>query len=127
MVVFSITPVQDFIGKARKLRDYWTGSVILSYLAFVGIARVMQDLGPDHVLYPSLHNQSLVDLWLCQEHGYLKGFLRKMIAWKNCTKIPRASPPSPINLYSSATRTRLRRFVRVYGMTLSCNGRMWRG
>lgn len=77
MVVFSITPVQDFIGKARKLRDYWTGSVILSYLAFVGIARVMQELGPDHVLYPSLHNQSLVDLWLCQEHGYLEGFLKE--------------------------------------------------
>lgn len=77
MVVFSITPVQDFIGKARKLRDYWTGSVILSYLAFVGIAKVMQELGPDHVLYPSLHNQSLVELWLCHKHGYLEGFLKE--------------------------------------------------
>lgn len=77
MVVFSITPVQDFIGKARKLRDYWTGSVILSYLAFVGIARVMRELGPDHVLYPSLHNQSLVELWLGDEHKYMKEFLEE--------------------------------------------------
>ncbi|MDR3342290.1 MAG: type III-B CRISPR-associated protein Cas10/Cmr2, partial [Treponema sp.] len=67
MVVFSITPVQDFIANARKLRDYWTGSVLLSYLAFTGIREVMNEYGPDHILYPSLHNQSLVNDWLEQQ------------------------------------------------------------
>lgn len=64
VVVYSITPVQEFIGKARKLRDYWTGSVLLSYLAFVGITKVCEELGPDHVLYPSLQNQALMEQWL---------------------------------------------------------------
>lgn len=66
LVVFSITPVQDFIAKARKLRDYWTGSVLLSYLSFSGIAHVMKTMGPDHIVYPSLHNQTLVDSLLEQ-------------------------------------------------------------
>ncbi len=60
MMACSITPVQAFISKARKLRDYWTGSVILSRLAFEGIRWVIENLGPDHVLYPSLIDQPLV-------------------------------------------------------------------
>lgn len=75
LVVYSITPVQDFIGKARKLRDYWTGSVLLSYLAFMGITAVMEELGPDHILYPSLQNQSLVEQWLVQRTPELKDLL----------------------------------------------------
>ena len=74
--VFSITPVQDFISKSRKLRDYWTSSVILSYLAFTGIKTVMNKLGPDHVVYPSLHNQSLVEAWIKKEFN-LQNFLEE--------------------------------------------------
>lgn len=77
LVVYSITPVQDFIGKARKLRDYWTGSVILSYLAFSGITAVMENLGPDHILYPSLQNQSLVEDWLVNKNKGLKDLLEE--------------------------------------------------
>ncbi len=64
MMVFSITPVQGFIENARKLRDYWVGSVFLSYLAFEGIRWVMENLGPDHILYPSLIDQFLVNEYL---------------------------------------------------------------
>lgn len=64
MMVFSITPVQEFIGRARKLRDSWTGSVILSWLAFEGIKWVCENLGPDHVLYPSLIDQPLMNEYL---------------------------------------------------------------
>ena len=67
MMVFSITPVQAFIGRARKLRDYWTGSVLLSWLAFEGIKWVCENLGPDHVLYPSLIDQSLINDYLATE------------------------------------------------------------
>jgi len=60
IMVFSITPVQSFISKARKLRDYWTGSILLSYLAFEGIRWIIENLGPDHILYPSLIDQPLI-------------------------------------------------------------------
>ena len=61
LMVYSLTPVQGFIARARKLRDYWTGSVILSWLAFCGIRAVMEYLGADHILYPSLIDQPLVE------------------------------------------------------------------
>lgn len=64
MMVFSITPVQSFIGRARKLRDLWTGSIILSWLAFEGIRWVCENLGPDHILYPSLIDQPLMNEYL---------------------------------------------------------------
>jgi len=60
VMIFTVTPVQSFISKARKLRDYWTGSILLSWLAFEGIRWIIEYLGPDHVLYPSLIDQPLV-------------------------------------------------------------------
>lgn len=67
LMVFSITPVQGFIAKSRKLRDFWTGSVLLSWLAFEGLRWVMENLGADHVIYPSLIDQPLVSAYLEKE------------------------------------------------------------
>ncbi len=61
LMVFALTPVQDFVGRARKLRDYWSGSILLSWLAFEGIKAVIYELGADHIIYPSLHGQPLID------------------------------------------------------------------
>lgn len=76
MMAFSITPVQAFISKARKLRDYWSGSVLLSWLAFEGMRWVIENLGPDHILYPSLIDQPLVNeymerKWQVSRAGFL--------------------------------------------------------
>lgn len=76
LAVFAITPVQAFIGRARKLRDHWVGSVLLSYLAFTGIRHVAETLGPDHIVYPSLHDQSLVETWIGREF-HLARFLEE--------------------------------------------------
>ncbi len=70
LAVFSIAPVQQFISRARKLRDYWTGSLLLSWLAFEGIKWVMENLGPDHILYPSLVDQPLVMEYLKSLSGF---------------------------------------------------------
>lgn len=71
MMVFSLTPVQPFITKTRKLRDHWVASVMLSWLSFEGIRQVMNLLGPDHVLYPSLQDQPLVESGLAEHFGRL--------------------------------------------------------
>ena len=68
LAVFSITPVQGFIAQSRKLRDAWTASVILSWLCFEGVRYIAEEWGPDHILYPSLHDQPLVNDWLAR-HG----------------------------------------------------------
>ncbi|HPD57997.1 MAG TPA: type III-B CRISPR-associated protein Cas10/Cmr2 [Smithellaceae bacterium] len=75
MMVFSITPVQSFISQARKLRDFWTGSIILSWLAFEGIRWIIENLGPDHVLYPSLIDQPLIGIYLQKKRGFKPEFL----------------------------------------------------
>lgn len=71
MMVFSLTPVQPFITKTRKLRDHWVASVILSWFSFEGIRTVMDWLGPDHILYPSLQDQPLVEAALAEYFGRL--------------------------------------------------------
>ncbi|MFH1117076.1 MAG: type III-B CRISPR-associated protein Cas10/Cmr2 [Pseudomonadota bacterium] len=65
--VFGLSPVQDFISRARKLRDLWTGSLLLSWLTFEGIRRIVCELGSDHLIYPSLIGQPMVDRFLSQE------------------------------------------------------------
>lgn len=70
-LLFTIGPVQGFIATARKTRDLWMGSFLLSYLTWHAIKVVAEELGPDHVLFPSLIAQPLVDLWL-HEKGVLK-------------------------------------------------------
>lgn len=75
MVVVSLSPVQPFIGKTRKLRDHWVASVILSWLTFEGICSVMEQLGPDHILYPSLQDQPLVEAFLTKDfQGFFQEF-----------------------------------------------------
>ena len=69
LLVYSLTPVQDFIARARKLRDYWTGSLILSWLTFEAMRHVICALGADHILYPSPIHQPLVDEFLAKELG----------------------------------------------------------
>ncbi len=70
LMTYTITPVQSYINCARRLRDYWTGSVILSWLAFEGLACVMENLGPDHILYPSLIDQPLVRRYLEKKYQF---------------------------------------------------------
>jgi CRISPR-associated protein Cmr2 len=57
LFVFSLGPVQGFISEARKLRDLWVGSMVLSYLTWVGIRVICDTFGPDHIVYPSLSGQ----------------------------------------------------------------------
>lgn len=66
-LLFSLGPVQDFIAAARSTRDLWSGSYLLSYLAGSALARVALDFGPDHVLFPNLLNQPILDLLLRAE------------------------------------------------------------
>jgi CRISPR-associated protein Cmr2 len=70
IMVFSLAPVQDFISRARKLKDFWAGSLILSWLAFEGIREIIYGYGSDHIIYPSLINQPMVNRLLVEECGF---------------------------------------------------------
>lgn len=47
---FSLGPVQEFVGKARRLRDYWTGSYLLSYLTEQAMDEICEKDG--EVIFP---------------------------------------------------------------------------
>ncbi len=64
ILAFALGPVQPFIEAARSLRDLWSGSMILSWLAFQAMLPVIGQLGPSAVVYPALRGNPWVDLWL---------------------------------------------------------------
>lgn len=64
LLIFDIGPVQGFITEARRTQDLWMGSYLLSYLTWAAIKVLVEEAGPDAVLYPALRGQPLVDHWL---------------------------------------------------------------
>ncbi|AEH45213.1 CRISPR-associated protein, Crm2 family [Thermodesulfatator indicus DSM 15286] len=70
LMVFSLTPVQDFIARSRKLRDYWTASLILSWLASEGLWVVISRYGSDHIIYPAPIGQALIEAKLDKTCGF---------------------------------------------------------
>jgi CRISPR-associated protein Cmr2 len=67
LLSFALGPVQPFIAAARTLRDLWTGSFVLSWLAFNALLPVVERLGPTAVIYPALRGTPLMDLWLSKQ------------------------------------------------------------
>ncbi len=66
---FALGPVQPFIEAARSLRDLWTGSVILSCVAFAAMRPILERFGPTAFVYPALRGNPLMDLWLRNDAG----------------------------------------------------------
>ncbi|NMB41342.1 MAG: type III-B CRISPR-associated protein Cas10/Cmr2 [Firmicutes bacterium] len=54
---FSLGPVQEFVGKARRLRDYWTGSYVLSYLTEQAMKEIDENGG--QLIFPPYKNGNL--------------------------------------------------------------------
>jgi len=62
LVIFQIGPVQDFINCARKTQDYLAGSLIVSYLTGIAMAKVKTATPKGEIIYP-FH----VDDRICEE------------------------------------------------------------
>lgn len=57
-----IPAVQEFISHSRKLSDLWASSHLYSILVFEGIKVIVDELGPDNVIFPYLRENPLFDL-----------------------------------------------------------------
>lgn len=61
---FTLSPVQGFVAQARRTRDFWAGSFILSWLSSVAMEAIMQQKGtiqfpvPDPLYLDALRGQS---------------------------------------------------------------------
>lgn len=72
---FSLGPVQSFISAARTVRDLWSGSMILSHLAFQAMLPVIKRCGPTALIYPALRGVPALDLWLLRQKGFSDALL----------------------------------------------------
>lgn len=72
---FTFSPIQELIKASRKIRDFWAGSWVLHYLCAKVAYKLAQTYGPDSLLYPSLYQQPLIDLWLRQDYPSFKDWI----------------------------------------------------
>lgn len=68
---FTLGPVQGFVAQARRTRDLWAGSYLISYLA--GVA--MQAIGKDRITFPNAQKDDLL-LAICGEKTASLAFQR---------------------------------------------------
>lgn len=68
LLIFSFSPVQDFIKSSRKFLDFWAGSYLLHYLSTQLCWHIAQQLGPDAVIVPSLWSQEIIDALIVQKY-----------------------------------------------------------
>lgn len=73
LLLFSFSPVQEFIKASRKFLDFWAGSYLLHYLSARLCWYVAQEYGPDAIIVPSLWNQEIFDALMLQDDGF-QGF-----------------------------------------------------
>jgi CRISPR-associated protein Cmr2 len=55
---FSIAPVQSFVSQARRTRDYWAGSYLLSYLTAHAMLGVSEG-NPERIKFPHINEDLL--------------------------------------------------------------------
>lgn len=69
LLAMSFGPVQGFIGQARSTSDLWAGSHLLASLVWEAMKPLVEQLGPDAVLFPALRGVPAVDRWLVETGG----------------------------------------------------------
>lgn len=62
-----IPAVQEFISQSRKLSDLWASSHIFSTIIFEGIKVIIDELGPDCIIYPHLRGNPMLDFFFARE------------------------------------------------------------
>ncbi|NEO93687.1 MAG: hypothetical protein F6K56_27195, partial [Moorea sp. SIO3G5] len=67
LLLFTFSPVQEFIKASRKFLDFWAGSYLLHYLSVKLCWHIAQLYGPDAVITPSLWSQEIIDALMIQE------------------------------------------------------------
>lgn len=78
LVGLNVAGVQEFIASSRKLRDAWASSYIVSALTWYAIIELVDKLGPDVVLTPSLRMNPFYLSWLeTRISGYARETLKE--------------------------------------------------
>lgn len=76
LLLFTFSPVQEFIKASRKFLDFWAGSYLLHYLGARLCWEIAQQYGPDAVITPSLWSQEIIDALLQQKYPDFAEYFR---------------------------------------------------
>lgn len=76
LILFTFSPVQEFIKASRKFLDFWAGSYLLHYLGAKLAWYVATKYGPDTVITPSLWGQEIIDAWIVQRYPQFKQYFQ---------------------------------------------------
>ena len=68
LLLFTFSPVQEFIKASRKFADFWSGSYMLHYLSARLCWVIAEKYGPNAVITPSLWNQEIIDALLIKAY-----------------------------------------------------------
>jgi CRISPR-associated protein Cmr2 len=68
LLLFTFSPIQEFIKASRKFVDFWAGSYLLHYLSAKLCWYIAQKHGPDAVVVPSLWGQEIFDALMLQHY-----------------------------------------------------------
>ncbi|APB32483.1 Putative hydrolase of the HD superfamily (permuted catalytic motifs) [Gloeomargarita lithophora Alchichica-D10] len=74
LLLFSFSPVQEFIKSSRKFLDFWSGSYLLHYLSVNLCWFIAEKYGPDAVITPSLWGQEIVDAFILKKYPEFETF-----------------------------------------------------
>ncbi|WP_456321294.1 type III-B CRISPR-associated protein Cas10/Cmr2 [Palaeococcus sp. (in: euryarchaeotes)] len=67
LIRIQIVPVQKFIANSRKESDLWASSHLLSMLTFKAIEPVIEEFGPEAIIYPSMKDQPFFLKFMLEE------------------------------------------------------------
>lgn len=73
LLLFTFSPVQEFIKSSRKFLDFWAGSYLLHYLSAKLCWYIAEKYGPDAVITPSLWSQEIIDAFIVKKYPDMKG------------------------------------------------------
>jgi CRISPR-associated protein Cmr2 len=66
LILYTFSPIQEFIKASRKFLDFWAGSYLLHYLGAKVCWFIANKYGADAVITPSLWQQEIIDALIVQ-------------------------------------------------------------
>ena len=64
LFAFKLPGVQKIISSSRKFSDLWASSHLMSLLTFISLAPLIENFGPDMIIFPYLRRDPLLDKFL---------------------------------------------------------------
>lgn len=98
IVLFTFSPVQEFIKASRKFLDFWAGSYLLHYLSAVLCWEAAQRYGADAIITPSLWSQEIIDALIAQTYPAIRSDITIVERFRDRSLAPTDRRLSTLNI-----------------------------